>query len=201
MDVNEPNSIDNRLTKLLQYLTAQYPEEGWSRFLVDAKPKWSQIAVSGHSQGGGEAAMIAKLRVVARVVVFSAVPDKGHTAPAIPWVATHVTPAARYWGLAHDRDPFFPPIRANWDSLGMAVFGAAVAPETSEPPYDFTHMLVTDLVPQGGSFSGAHGSTVGDNVTPRGADGTPILRDAWRYLLTAKTPDEDDADEDENDTI
>jgi len=201
VDVNEPNSIDNRLTKLLQYLTAQYPEEGWSRFLVDAKPKWSQIAVSGHSQGGGEAAMIAKLRVVARVVVFSAVPDKGHTAPAIPWVATHVTPAARYWGLAHDRDPFFPPIRANWDSLGMAVFGAAVAPETSEPPYDFTHMLVTDLVPQGGSFSGAHGSTVGDNVTPRGADGTPILRDAWRYLLTAKTPDEDDADEDENDTI
>jgi hypothetical protein len=201
VDVNEPNSIDNRLTKLLQYLTAQYPEEGWSRFLVDAKPKWSHIAVSGHSQGGGEAAMIAKLRVVARVVLFSSVPDKGQTAPAAPWVATHVTPAARYWGLAHDRDALFPPIQANWDSIGMAVFGAAEAPETSEPPYDFTHMLVTDLVPQGGSFSVAHGSTVGDAYTPRDDDGTPILRDAWRYLLTAKTPDEHDADEDETDAI
>ncbi len=156
VDVNEPNSIDNRLTKLLQYLT----------------------------------------------VLFSSVPDKGHTAPATPWVATHVTPAARYWGLAHDRDALFPPIQANWDSIGMAVFGAAEAPETSEPPYDFTHVLVTDLVPQGGSFSVAHGSTVGDAYTPRGDDGTPILRDAWRYLLTAKTPDEHDADdEDETDAI
>ena len=200
VDVNEPNSIDNRLTKLLEYLSARYPEEGWSRFLAHAKPKWSRIAVSGHSQGGGQAAMIAKLRVVARVVMFSSVPDKGHTTLAIPWVATHVTPAARYWGLAHDRDPAFPPIRANWDSLGMDAFGAAVAPETSEPPYDFTHMLVTDLVPQGGSFSGthAHGSTAFDTDTPLGADGTPVLRDAWRYLLTARTADEDDADEDED---
>ena len=142
--------------------------------------------------------MIAKLRVVARVVMFSSVPDKGHTTLAIPWVATHVTPAARYLGLAHDRDPAFPQHRANWDSLGMDAFGAAVAPETSEPPYDFTHMLVTDLVPQGGSFSVAHGSTVGDAYTPRGDDGMPILRDAWRYLLTAHTPDEDDADKDED---
>ncbi len=93
--------------------------------------------------------MIAKLRVVARVVLFSSVGDKGHTTLAIPWIATHVTPAARYWGLAHDRVPALPPIRANWDSLGMDAFGAAVAPETSEPPCDFTHMLVTDLVPQG----------------------------------------------------
>jgi len=197
VDVNEPNSIDNRLTKLLEYLAAHYPEEGWSRFLAHGAPKWSQIAVSGHSQGGGEAVMLAKFRVVARVVLFSSVPDKGHTTLAIPWIATHVTTPARYWGLAHDRDPAFPPIHANWESLGMATFGADVAPETSEPPYDFTHMLVTNLVPTGG-FDFSHGSTVVDNRTPREADGTPVLRDAWRYLLTARTADEDDADEDED---
>src|SRR2546425_9573289 len=57
LNVSVANSIDNRLTKLLQYLTLQYPDEGWDRFLLRDKPKWSQIAVSGHSQGGGNAAM------------------------------------------------------------------------------------------------------------------------------------------------
>ena len=83
----------DRLTKLLGFLAAHYPMEGWSRFLADDKPKWSQIALSGHSQGGGEAAMLAKLRVVARVVLFSSVVDRVGT-QAAPWVATHVTPAA-----------------------------------------------------------------------------------------------------------
>src|SRR3989442_13458641 len=50
LNVSVANSIDNRLTKLLQYLTLQYPDEGWDRFLLRDKPKWSQIAVSGHSR-------------------------------------------------------------------------------------------------------------------------------------------------------
>ena len=79
--------------KLLQYLALQYPDEGWDRFLLRDKPKWSQIAVSGHSAGGGNAAMIAKIRLVARVVLFSSVTDSIHV-EAPSWVATHVTPAA-----------------------------------------------------------------------------------------------------------
>src|SRR6267142_2194885 len=65
-DVSEANSIDNRLTKLLLYLDSAYPDEGWSRFLKHGEPRWSRIAVAGHSQGGGQAAMIAKIRRVAR---------------------------------------------------------------------------------------------------------------------------------------
>jgi len=76
VDVNPANSIDNRLTKLLEYLITQYPDEGWERFLLGDEPKWSQIAMSGHSQGGGHAAMIAKIRLVARVVMFSSVTDR-----------------------------------------------------------------------------------------------------------------------------
>jgi len=197
VEVSEPNSIDNRLTKLLGYLADNHPDEGWSRFLAHGKPKWSQIAVGGHSQGGGEAAMIAKLRRVARVVLFSSVPDKGHMTLAIPWIATHVTTAERYWGLAHDRDPAFPAFHANWDALGMTAFGGDVAPETSSPPYELTHMLVTDLAPH--ASSDFHGSPVLDNPTPRALDGTPALRDAWRYLLSARAADEDHADEDDED--
>lgn len=190
VSVNPANSIDNRLTKLLQYLVAQYPEEGWARFLLAGeRPKWSQIAISGHSQGGGHAAMIAKIRLVARVVMFSAVTDSLEGA-SVPWVATHVTPSDRYYGLDHDRDEQFRSNRASWDSLGMAVFGPAVAPETSTAPYGFTHMLVTD-VPLRGPGRAAHGAPAVDANTPLNADGTPFFRDAWRYLLTARPAGED----------
>src|SRR2546426_7107631 len=149
VDVNAANSIDNRLTKLLEYLAAQHPEEDWSRYLAHHKPKWSQIAISGHSGGGGFAAIIAKLRVVARVVLFGSVTDSVGT-QSVPWVATHLTPSDCYYGLAHDRDSFFPPIRASWICLGMAGFGPAVAPETSEPPYGFSPMALPHVPPPGG---------------------------------------------------
>lgn len=195
LDVNVANSIDNRLTKLLQYLTLQYPDEGWDRFLLRDKPKWSQIAVSGHSAGGVNAAMIAKIRLVARVVLFSSVTDSIHT-EAPSWLATHVTPAARYYGIAHDRDGFYRPIRAGWDSLGLDVFGAPATPETSSPPYYGTHMLVTDLLPRPNGFVGtnAHGAPCHDLNTPLDPDGTPVLREAWRYLLTARGAANEDAE-------
>jgi len=191
VDVNVANSIDNRLTRLLQYLAVRYPEEGWERFLLRDAPKWSQIAISGHSQGGGNAAMIAKIRLVARVVLFSSVTDSIH-AEAPSWVATHLTPSERYYGIAHDRDGFYRPIRAGWDSLGLDVFGTPATPETSSPPYDGTHTLVTDLTPQGGFVgTNAHGAPSNDLNTPLGPDGTPLLLDAWRYLLTARSAGED----------
>ena len=198
VNITPANGIDNRLTKLLRYLARQFPEEGWDRFLLQDQPKWSQIAVSGHSQGGGNAAMIAKIRLVARVVLFSSVTDSIHTA-APSWVATHVTPVQRYYAIAHDRDGFYGPIRAAWDSLGLAVFGGPAMPEISSPPYDGTHMLVTDLVPRPNGFVGtnAHGSPSNDLNTPLNPDGKPVLADAWRYLLTARSAGEDIAERDE----
>jgi hypothetical protein len=181
---------------LLEYLARQYPDEAWDRFLAHDKPKWSQIAVSGHSQGGGHAAMIAKIRLVARVVMFSSVTDSLQGA-SVPWVATHVTPSDRYYGLDHDLDEQFRSIRASWDSLGMAAFGPAVAPENSAPPYDFTHMLVTDYHPLRGPGRAAHGASCTDFNTPLNADGTPVFRDAWRYMLTARPAEEDVAEGDD----
>jgi len=142
--------------------------------------------------------MIAKIRLVARVVLFSSVTDSIQT-EAPSWVATHVTPVERYYGIAHDRDGFYRPIRAAWDSLGLDVFGGPAMPETSSPPYDGTHMLVTDLVPRPNGFVGtnAHGSPSNDLNTPLNPDGKPVLADAWRYLLTARSAGEDIAERDE----
>jgi len=185
VNVSPANGIDNRLIKLLQHLVAQYPEEKWSQYVDEGGPKWPLIALAGLSLGGGEAAMIAKLRLVDRVMMFSSVPDSIGTQSA-PWVVGHVTPANRYFGLVHEQDGFFLPILAAWDSIGMRSFGGPVQVETSEPPYGGTHMLMTNLTPVGG-FVGlnAHGSTATDKFTQLDAAGVPRLLDAWRYMLTA----------------
>jgi hypothetical protein len=188
LNVDAANSIENRLTKLLQYLTVQFREEGWSRFMAHDGPRWRRIAVSGHSQGGGEAAMIAKLHRVTRVVLFSSPGDVVGGAAA-PWLSGHVTPSDRYYGLAHDRDMTAPyaSVLKTWEALGMRAFGGLIAPESSAPPYHGTHTLVTDLLPRGGSYAGTapHGAPSNDLNTPLLSDGTPALREAWRYLLTA----------------
>jgi len=194
VDVSVPNSIVSRLTKLLQYLAARYPDEGWSQFLVNGNPRWSQIALGGISQGSGNSAMIAKYNVVPRVVQFSGVTDalgSVDCAPTQSWLSTHVTPSDRYWGLAHVQDPAFGNICGNWSTLGMGAFGPTQIVEVSAPPYSGTHMLVTDLKPQRESYKAAHASTVIDLYTPLNKDGTPALADAWAYLLSAPTKDKD----------
>jgi len=209
VSVSPANSIDNRLTKLLVYLDREFPEEGWSRFLdADVTPKWSQIAVSGQSQGAGQAALIGTIRKVDRVVMFSGPPDMySQPVDGVPvidsWVSIGKTPAAKYFALYHDRDHLVVGIRQNLAALGMEEFGSAVQAELSAPPYGGTHILYTDLKPTqatvwedlvipGYARPFPHQSTARDNNTPLDADGTPRLRDAWRYLLGAPAREDED---------
>jgi hypothetical protein len=64
--------------------------------------------------------------------------------------------------------------------------------ELSEPPYGGTHTPITDLEPTGGyGMDNPHLSLAVDVWTPRGPDGTPLLREAWRYLLASGHRDAD----------
>jgi hypothetical protein len=215
VDVDVFNSIDYRVTTLLRYLHHTAPEEGWGAYLHDGAPKWRRIAVAGHSQGGGEAAMIAKLRVVPRVVLFSAVPDTVQTKAPL-WLAGSVTPSDRYYALAHTCDAFFGGIADGWDLIGMSasikssvkpnqtkgafcreVIAASDAVRWAEkPPYDGAHILITSLLPLTGDYlhKSSHHSTANDDFAP------PMLSGVWSYLLTATLrptiADEDDEDTD-----
>jgi hypothetical protein len=183
VNVSPVDGIENRLTKLLVHLDEQHPNEGWRSFLDRASPRWERIAVGGHSQGGGQAAVIAKYWRVDRVVMFSAVPDSvGFEAPR--WLSTHLTPSNRYFGLAHNSDGFLKPIRAGWALLGMGE-SSAVPPELDAPPYGGTQILVTRLEPRIGGYehTPAHHSTASDKYTRLDAHGAPVLLDAWRYLM------------------
>src|SRR4051812_42092364 len=60
VNVDRANSIENRLDKLLAYLTTTRPaEEGWAQLVDDSgpetTPKWSETVIAGGSLGAGEA--------------------------------------------------------------------------------------------------------------------------------------------------
>jgi hypothetical protein len=181
--VDTNNGIDARLRDLVRLLGARYANEGWSTFLDAGGLRWSFIAVAGLSQGGGHAAYIAKLRAVPRVIMFGA-PADGYGGNRAPWMSVGATPATRYFGFAHQRDPFAS-IVPNWLALGLDVFGAARLVETSSTPFGSSHMLRTNVLPASGTYDDAHASVFVDALTPRGPGGTPVFVEAWRYLLGA----------------
>ena len=72
-DMDPEESIENRLAALLYTLDQQYPAGGWDAYydLSTHKPLWEEMAISGFSQGGGMAGLIARDHEVDRVLYFS----------------------------------------------------------------------------------------------------------------------------------
>jgi hypothetical protein len=180
VQVDRRNSIEGRLLALVRLLAQRHPAEGWESFIDADTLRWPRIVVSGLSQGGGHAAYIARERTVARVVMFGA-PADGFGGQPAPWMSLGATPDDRYFGLAHERDPFTS-IVPNWEALGLRRFGAPVLVDRSQPPFGGTHMLITELTPRG-SPNAAHPSVVADGATPLDDDGDPLLAPTWRYML------------------
>ncbi len=106
IDDRPQESIVNRLIKILEYLNAKRPSEGWDTYLSNGEPDWSRIAVGGHSQGAGMAAFIAKEHDVARVLLFSSPWDFQRATGLSPWLrAPSATPPDRWFAAYHIREP------------------------------------------------------------------------------------------------
>ncbi len=177
VSVDTANSIVNRAVKLLQYLDANFRNENWGQFLNGGGLRFDLVAVAGHSQGGGEAAFIAKVREVARVAMFSAPVDAVDGASA-PWIDTeHLTPTDRYFGFAHESDPAFADITTNWVSLGMGSAADRVVVDNAAAPYGGAHQLETAL-----SVGRPHNSTAVDADTPTTL-GEPVYGDVWQTMF------------------
>jgi|GEM_PF-318513 len=186
-NVSRPNSIYNLLTALLRYLNAQQPQDNWGQYLQgDGTPVWSSIVVSGHSQGGGHAALIAKQVEVARVIQFASTADYiGREQQSAPWLSSaSVTPQDRYYGLGHIEDDTVPwnELQANWLALGMGDFGAVVDVDQTPPPYNGSHSLLSSSTSRSGR--GYHSNMIIDSLLARDTSGQPLIRPAWEYLLT-----------------
>src|SRR4051794_22181171 len=200
VDVNRANSIDNRLTKLIQHMAATYPTDGWAKFLdssgAEPAPMWSEIVISGASLGAGQAALIAMLHPVHRVALFHGWTDAKHG-----WVALGATPSSRYYSLLHARENIFDRTCYAYVALGLApscplpgftVPPAAVNPanplliDNRQPPFG-TRQLVHNLEPFTlvGVADPYHTSNTRDGWIAREPDGTVshILLNGWRSTL------------------
>jgi hypothetical protein len=106
IDDEKQDAIINRLTKLLIYLSEHDKKGNWETYLENGVPKWSEIAVSGQSQGGGMAAFIAKKQLVARVIDFSGGWDFSAKNKIAEWYSNEsVTPMDRWYGTYHVTEP------------------------------------------------------------------------------------------------
>ncbi|MBV8160844.1 MAG: hypothetical protein JO265_07975, partial [Acidimicrobiia bacterium] len=179
------DGVEHRLSALLGYLARTYPGEGWGSFLVGGRVGYGSIVMSGHSQGGGEAAFIGTLRPLAGVVSLSSPPDTNDQHQAAPWlstVASGATAGGQYFAFYHQGDPFAPRIRADWTAMGLDGLGPLTSVDTQGPPYGLTHEL-TSSAPVPRVVLADHDATAVDNAQPLCRDGRSAYVPVWRYLL------------------
>ena len=112
------DAIVNRLIKLLQYLTLNDPGENWEQYLENDSLKWSEIAFSGQSQGGGMSEYIGKHQMVYKVISFSGGWDWSGERRIANWYATsNITPPDSWFGTYNVNEPTANVILKHYNAL------------------------------------------------------------------------------------
>jgi hypothetical protein len=175
--------IHNRIKKLISYLSINYPNENWGQYLDgNGEVNWEKIIVSGHSQGGGHAAVMAKYFPLKRALCFSSPKDWNNTIDNVPpWLSSTnwLTNRSDVYVFNHMLDVHDQQVII-WDSLGLNSYGAPVSVDNSAFPYNSTRQLTTNYVVTSGD---EHASTIQDNKTPK-VNSIPVFEPVWIYMLT-----------------
>jgi hypothetical protein len=187
IEVERANSIEHRIIRLLQALSAGYPGEGWDAYLVGETIQWERIVIAGFSQGGGQAALIAGEHLVARAAYVDfggdLVGDSLLNVAAAPWVTEpRVTPPERQFSILHQAN-HFEPKGLYHEAIGITAFGPYALVETAEPPYGWTHTLLTNALPATGTYADAHVSMANDRIMAVDENGIPLLADSYYYMF------------------
>jgi pimeloyl-ACP methyl ester carboxylesterase len=193
INIERADCIENRLAKLLIYLRPRRPKEDWGQFLnPDGTIKWEAIAVSGQSQGGGHAALIAIKHRVARVICTGAPKDYSRRldAPAAWYGDGSATPKSCFFTFNHRQDikgctPEH--LLRNMAALKLDAFGPPIDAATEPYPYRHTRILTTSypaVTVDGESSVGAktaHTSVIANANASR-------WNQVWTYMLTEAAP-------------
>ena len=172
VDVGPADSLVGRLVTLLDFLASTEPTVGWEAYRVPGQTsgadaiRWDLIVISGWSEGGAEAAWLARDHEVDSVVLISGPKDVGGPIegepelPPAPWVGDpRVTPNCRHYGFYHQLEDT-EVLLLSWQLMGLLQPpDGGVDVDLSAPPYDDSHALntaKTDFVMGAGcSFHGA----------------------------------------------
>jgi hypothetical protein len=185
VEVDADNGAFHRLDRLLEHLEGIAPNENWEAYRdASGEVRWSLVTVAGHSQGAGQAAFTARLRRVARAVLFSG------TEPA-PWTEAgdFATPAEDFYGFAHRLEPIYDPIQRSWENIGLP--GVPTSVDAALPPFGGSHQLhssTEDCTGDPGSNGFYHNCLSADGWMPLLPDGTPAFQYFWDHLFAFEAP-------------
>jgi len=135
-EVKREHALHMRLFYLLQHLDATYPNDGWKSFYstqnIDGEDigptiAWRNIVVSGHSQGAGHAAYLAKTKEVRAAVMISGPQDNCDDCDDDEtfWIdeGPYASDKTKYTALGHGEEPLHDIQVKNWKKM-QAVAGA-----------------------------------------------------------------------------
>lgn len=127
-DLLVDEGIEVRLASALRELARRDPAGGWADFLEPpdggaTEVRWERLFVSGHSQGGGHAALLGKRHLVARVLMLASPCDALRDGQPAAWLSDATgwatDPSTRFFGLWAQGDGTCAAAPAAWERLGM----------------------------------------------------------------------------------
>jgi Secretion system C-terminal sorting domain len=222
VNVDQANSIMNRFNKLLLYLDANNSSGNWNDFIdvTNSDINWENIAIAGHSQGGGHAALIARDTLVNRVLFFNCPSDKNTSLFSPPmfqpdwFFDSHVTDDSSYYAFLHMQN-LGPTKLLVYDQFGLSNFGAEVNVDLTND-YQNSHILYTDsisfdfntyinttcdTVPPLQSTYNPHSDIIVDCDIPADVSGNLAYAEVWDYMLSHITPTSLTLDESNSNTL
>lgn len=183
IQVDSVSSIQNRLIRLLHYMDGNNPSQNWGQYFTGDSIHWGQVVLSGHSQGGGHAAVMAIDRPVKRVIMFASPNDYSVNFNQVAsWTnMPHATADSAYYSFNNVNDQV---AQYSWQfdaAQNLGVQGDSVLVDATACPYNWSQNLYTAINLSG--FGNNHGSVVHDSSVPVDGSGTSIFQDVWLYLL------------------
>lgn len=187
VNVDTTHSIYNRLDKLLRYLDTNFPGENWGQYIgVDDSVDFSNMIVSGHSQGAGHAAYIAQRRSLIRALYFAGPNDFSVTfaGPATWLDDPSLTPPSKQYGFLNLYDDLIAYFTQylNQKALGLDFDGDSLRIDSVPKPFQWQRLLYTTDTSSTFGQEPWHSTMIRDDHVPLVA-GVPVFLDVWKYML------------------
>jgi len=181
--VTPVDCIENRIVRLLEYNSLQYPDEQWDQFLYENHTlRWDRIVVGGHSQGAGHATYLAKLYKLRGIILFAGPGDYVKDYGSAPWLfKENMISSEDMYGFTHRLDPVSRLFFNHQSLLGMDVFGSPQRVDGKTSDELQSHILTSWIldIPE----SNFHNAVAVDDYIPSAWD-TPIYEQVWTYMFS-----------------